>query len=293
MEKLATSTKHAAKDARKLSVQFMPTPIANLKPKDKVMRLGYIHAIGMLSVLFVFLASIYTSQEPYRFMSSNQALQRALFIPDLAEVESLNAHEIWRWLENVISRIGGHTVDKIEANCAYSKWRTQTVTIDGKDYEILDPTQKTAACLASNMAHISGEDEATYLAGSHQLISFGVFTKRSVPHAPVRGSLNAGSTLHEIPSDDVHSIDPAHDYKVADVCHVDVKPPSEDFNDTVCVLIDGFQDEIGSSVNWSGRVINGHYAFEPGSSATLFRDHHYQTAYPCYSYKNYTSAGGE
>jgi hypothetical protein len=253
----------------------------------------------MLSVLFVFLASIYTSQEPYRFMSSNLALQRALFIPDLTETKSLNAHGIWRWLERVISNIGGHTVDKIEANCAYSEFKEQVVNIDGTDYHLLDPSQRTASCLESNMDHIDGDEKATYLAGSHQLLSFGVFTKRSIPHEPVRGSINVGSHLHEIPSDDVHSIDPAHDHKVSDVCHVDVKPPTENFNDTVCILIDGFKDEVGSSVNWYGHVIkapwDGHkyYAFEPGSSATLFRDNHYQTVYPCYSYTNYTTSTGE
>ena len=297
-DQLASSTKGATNEVRKLSV-YLPTPTADLKPKEKVMRLGYIHALGMLSVLFVFLASIYTSQEPYRFMSSNLALQRALLIPDLVENKSLNSHEIWRWLETVISKVGGHTVDKIEANCAYGEFKEQVVNIDGKDYHLLDPTQRTASCPEANMKHIDGGHEATYLAGSHQLLSFGVFTKRSVAHGPVSGSINDGTQLHEIPSDDIHSIDPAHDHKVSEVCHVDVEPPSGDFNDTVCILIDGFKDEIGTSVNWPGRVITAswdgleYYAFEPGSSATLFRDRHYQTAYPCYSYSNYTTSTGE
>jgi hypothetical protein len=240
-----------AKDVVRMSA-FLPTPTADLKPKDAIKRLGYVHAFGMISVLFVFLAVIYTSQEPYRYMSSNLALQSSLKIPDLTENESLNAHEIWRWLEKVISDIGGHTIDKIEAMCAYSEFNIQTVSIDGKDYHFFDPTQKIKSCSEKNMAHIDGGEKATYLAGSHQLLSFGVFTKRSVPHAPVKGSMKEGSLLHEIPSDDVHSIDPAHDHKVSDVCHVDVKPPTGDFNDTVCVLIDGFKDKIGASLNWPG-----------------------------------------
>jgi hypothetical protein len=36
-----------------------------------------------------------------------------------------------------------------------------------------------------------------------------------------------------------------------------------------------------------------YFAFEPGSEATLFRDHNYQTVYPCYSYNNYTTSAGE
>lgn len=292
---IASSTK----EVRRRSVNMLPTPTADLKPKEKVKRLGWIHAFGMILVFFVFLSSIYTSQEPYRFMSSNLALQRALLIDDLKQNKSLNVHGIWRWLETVISQIGGHTVNNIEANCAYSEFKEQVVNIDGKDYNLLDPSRRTASCPEENMSHINGAEEPTYLAGSHQLLSFGVFTKRSIPHEPVRGSVNPGSHLHEIPSDDIHSIDPAHDHKVAELCHVDVKPPSGDFNDTICILIDGFKDKIGTSLNWPGHVIkspwDGHeyYAFESGSSATLFRNHHYETVYPCYSFKNYTTSTGE
>jgi len=260
------------------------------------MKLGYAHALGMILCLFVFLASIYTSQEPFRYLSSNLALRRALHLPELEE-KTLNRKEIWHWMTTTISEIGGHTVDKIEANCAYDKFKTQKVTIDGHDYNLLDPSQKMSSCSEENMEHIDGAEEVTYMAGSHQLLSFGVFTKRSVPHEPVKGSVKVGSHLHEIPSDDVHGIDPAHDHKVADVCHVAVTSPTDDFNnDTLCVLIDGFKDKIGTSVNWPGRVLRAggqsYYAFEEGSSATLFLDHHYQAVYPCYSYDNHTDSDG-
>jgi hypothetical protein len=306
---------------------FLPTPTAELKPKEVAKRLGAIQALGMISVLFVFLASIYTSQEPYRFRSSNLALQRALHIPELSATESLDIAGIWHWMKDVISRVGGDTVNSIAINCAYGD-NIQIVPVDGFDYEVVDPNHNSNSCSQENMKHIDGKDEVTYLAGSHQLLAFGVFTKRSVPHAPIEGSVRDTDTLLEIPSDDIHSIDPAHDHKVADVCHVDVKDPSGEFNDTICVLIDGFEDEIGTSLNWpginiiiyylypfcsfphdyyciicmmfcTGRVVksswDGHkyYAFEPGSSATLFRHHNYETAYPCYSYRNYTSATGE
>jgi hypothetical protein len=240
------------KKSEDLSVNYLPTPTADLKPKQKKKRLGYIHAFGMISVLFVFLATIYTSQEPYRYMSSNLALQRTLLIADLTANESLNAHEIWRWLETVISGIGGHTIDKIEINCAYSEFKEQTVEIDGTTYTLPDPAQRMSSCSSENMDHIDGTDKATYLAGGHQLLSFGVFTKRSVPHEPVRGSIHPGSQLHQIPSDGVHSIEPEHDYKVAELCHVDVPLPSGAFNDSVCLLVDAFEGTIGSTLRWPG-----------------------------------------
>lgn len=236
---------------KRASFIFIPT--ADLAPKDAKMKVGYVHALGMILCLFVFLASIYTSQEPFRYMSSNLALQKALHLSELKE-KALNRKEIWHWLSTIISEIGGHTVDKIEANCAYSKFKSQKVTIDGHDYDLLDPSQKISSCPEENMKHIDGAEEVTYMAGSHQLLSFGVFTKRSVPHEPIKGSVKVDSHLHEIPSDDVRGIDPAHDHKVADVCHVGVRSPTGGFNDTLCVLIDGFKDKIGTSVNWSGEL---------------------------------------
>jgi hypothetical protein len=185
-------------------------------------------------------------------MSSNLSLQRALYLPALADVKSLDANEIWRWLEKVISHIGGHTVDKIEANCAYSKYNMQTVSIDGKNYQLLDPTQRKNSCPEESMKHIDGGEKPTYLAGAHQLLSFGVFTKRSVPHGPIRGSVSSGNYVHEIPSDDIIDLNPVLDHKIAEVCSVAIKPPVGNFNHTICILSDGFNNTIGSSFDWPG-----------------------------------------
>lgn len=46
-----------------------------------------------------------------------------------------------------------------------------------------------------------------------------------------------------------------------------------------------------------GRVLHSHgqnyFAFEDGSSVSLFINNHYQTAYPCYSYDNHTESDGK
>ena len=49
-------------------------------------------------------------------------------------------------------------------------------------------------------------------------------------------------------------LDPARDHKVAEVCRVAVQPPSGDFNDTMCVLVDGFNNSVGSSFDWAGTI---------------------------------------
>jgi hypothetical protein len=220
---------------------------------------GYIHALVMLFCFAILLGTTYTEQQPYVYSSSHQALMIAIKQSEALSVATIE--DIWTWVLAVVSTTGGEGIDSINANCQYDVFNSQEVVIDGVSYTLGKPSYDTSACDENDISFVTGSMNEVYLTGNHQLLSFGLFTMRSVPQYPVQNSVkNAKKSLIKVRGTEVAPLDPLRDDKVVEVC---------DANWGKCLHRDGFNGDAGSTFNWQGRVVGDYYTFQEGSQAYM------------------------
>ena len=307
-------------DANKVRLKRMGSimRIRKMLAKDaasKKKRIGLFHSIVMGFCLMVLLMTILVTQEPYRFIRSNLALQRGVLLTRLQEDPDLNIDTLWEWFDAVSVEVGGHTHDEIVLNCGYSAYDTQTVEVDGKNYTMLKPGKLDSACAQSSLGYIDGTDDPLYLIGSHQLLATGAFTKRSNTNFPIAGSAASRESTLEVNSDKSEPLNPIKDNKVIEVCSVEISAPTGNSSSmtisppgpapvarrrslqgehvVTCVHKDGLAHAEapytpGATMNWEGEVITEdgeeYYAYHPDHIATIFEDETKEfTSYPpCY-----------
>jgi hypothetical protein len=246
--------------AKNESPTMAPTPTPTTTKKEKSSQMsGYLHAAVMLFCFGILLGTTYTEQQPYVYSSSHQALMVAIKQADALSVGTVA--DIWTWIDAVISSTGGDGVDSINANCQYDTFNSQEVVIDGMSYTLGKPSYDSTACDEQNIEFVTGSMSEVYLTGNHQLLSFGIFSMRSVPQYPVQNSVkNAQSSLIKVRSSESAPLNPLRDEKVVEMCDA---PWGR------CLHRDGFYGQAGSTFNWIGRVVDGYSAFQDGSSAYM------------------------
>ncbi|CAE7460485.1 unnamed protein product, partial [Symbiodinium microadriaticum] len=147
--------------------------------------------------------------------------------------------------------------------------------IDGVSYNLLNPALQTQACDVGNLHFIQGGLDEVYLTGNHMILTFGVFSDRSSPYFPVKGS---STKDFKVRSSLVKSLDPIRDDKVVEIC------ASQWTNK--CLYKDGFAGDPGTTFGWLGYRSGDEYIFENSSSAMLFTDGgENEFIYPCYAYE--------
>jgi hypothetical protein len=253
-------------------------PSTPLKPKRSQIS-GYFHALVMLFCFGILLGTTYTEQQPYVYSSSHQALMLAIKQSDALSVGTVE--DIWTWIDAVISSTGGDGVDSINANCQYDSFNSQEVVIDGVTYTLEKPSYQSNSCDENNMNFVIGSENEVYLTGNHQLLSFGIFSLRSVPQYPVQNSVRrAKKSQIKVRSSEVAPLNPVRDDKVVELCDA---PWGR------CLYRDGFDGEAGSTFNWIGREIDGYYAFQEGSSSFMILPPEVTypvTIQPCFTYRS-------
>jgi hypothetical protein len=210
---------------RMRSIMRVPKLAKDSASKKK--RVGLFHSIVMGFCLMVLLMTILVTQEPYRYIRSNLALQRGVLLTRLQEDPDLNIDTLWEWFDAIGVEIGGQTYQEIVLNCGYSAYDTQTVEVDGKNYTMLKPGKLDSACAQSSLGYIDGTDDPLYLIGSHQVLATGAFTKRSNTNFPIAGSAASTESTLEVNSDKSEPLNPIKDNKVIEVCSVEISAPAE------------------------------------------------------------------
>ena len=288
-------------------------------------RRGYLHAFVMLACLTVLLSVIYFSQEPYRYTVTSKAFQGKLHLSQLQEAEGggeLDRAEVWEWFDHLLEDLGGESTQSVQLNCAYDDKKSQLVRIDGVNYFLVDPASDESACPPTHLAYIEGAEDRVFLAGAHQVLSFGAFSTRSRLERPLAGSVISSQqtslTVAESGDADVGSLT---DDRVVSLCRVS----REALSDAFCIAEDAFLGSVGSTFAWKGErddnwltgfatcfydviasnllyiyfifhwhalageqvIADGdtYFAFEAGASAVLFVHelHNYTAVVPCYS----------
>lgn len=116
-----------------------------------------------------------------------------------------------------------------------------------------------------------------FLSGNNQILSFGMFMKRSYPKYSIKGS--SGENLLEISSHTPYQIPSArYDPKFLEVCYL----PDDNFKSYQCVLNDGVKDTPGSTLNWVGEENGEITAFNRTSESKLYFIGTIYTLLPCY-----------
>jgi hypothetical protein len=244
--------------------------------------------ITFLSLISL-LVTVYIQQQSYKFIDSNHGIQENLFISTSSsssqfdEITSLDL--IWNWIDKLIEKFAPSTMKDLNSNCDYLV-NQQTVVIDGLQYLLFDPTLQIQSCY-KNIFYIrsQGMRRKVYITGNNQILSFGMFMKRSYPKRSVHGS--SGEIPMIISSEETYQTPNArYDPKFIEICSIESKDDSNSASTSFsyrCVLNDGAQGEPGSTLNWSGEEINDVMAFQNDSQSYLYLKGHSSTLVPCYS----------
>ena len=139
-----------------------------------------------------------------------------LLVDDIQNIH--NVKDIWKWLEDLSSGIGGLTYDAVQANCGYNT-NTQQIFSDGIEYTVYDPTAQYQSC--ENIAHVAfkGEKRDVFLTGNNEVLSFGLFTQRSAQKKSTFWADGKGE-YENVVSDTVLSLSPTKDPKIIELCDV-------------------------------------------------------------------------
>jgi hypothetical protein len=246
------------------------------KPKKSQIS-GYLHAMVMLFCFGILLGTTYTEQQPYVYSGSHQALMIAVKESQALAVASVD--DVWTWIQDVVSGIGGEGIESINANCQYDTFNSQEVVIDGVTYTLGKPSYDTSSCDPEDISFVTGSMNEVYLTGNHQLLSFGIFSMRSVPQYPVKKSVkDARHSLLKVRSSQIQPLNPLSDDKIVEVC---------DANWGKCLHRDGFYGQAGSTFGWIGREVDNYYTFQEGSNAFMILPPAVArpvTVNPCYTY---------
>lgn len=234
--------------------------------------------IAIVTIFTLFLFVVYYERYPPKYYGSYDAISRALNF-SFAEKEVHNSDSFWAWFNTVITNVAGSTYKDVNIHCL--KERIQTVTINGVSFETADPRVNFDSCLDS-VDRINGWEKQLLLTGNHELLSFGIFTKRA-PFHKVHNRLYNGEYNAEWPlvDDDATvaqpgtgykdmylrsspraNLDSTNDPKVIQICDIS--------NNQVCVLSDGFNESVGSTLNWNGVILDNKLAFDVNSNAYIY-----------------------
>ena len=200
--------------------------------------------------------------------------------------------------------IGGNSITLIEEYCSPSKFNTQKIIVNNTEYTIVSPNPDFSVC--AKASYIAEKDSGkVYLTGNHQLMLFGVVTERSYPVYPDRHSVaeqyfnDTQASIPPVHSKNARDLNSIRDTKLLDICDIaysnvngsitensDEDPESIPIAYQQCVQGDGFEGDVGSTLQWPGKVVSNVYAYANSSYATirLTEDQPLQTLYPCYSY---------
>ena len=222
--------------------------INNAKDFETVkQRRGCLHALVMLLCLTVLLGVIYYSQEPYRYVVSTKAFKETLHLSALQEEEDLDVTDVWRWFDELLDELGGESTKSVKLNCAYDDKKSQKVRIDGVDYFLVDPANDESAC--TKIGYIDGADDGVYLAGVHEILSFGAFTTRSKLELPHRGSVESFErNLIAVPESEASPMDAFSDSRVVGLCDLVSSGGDVEY----CLAEDDFGGSTASTFGWIG-----------------------------------------
>jgi hypothetical protein len=240
--------------------------------------------ITFLSLISL-LVTVYVQQQSYQFIDSNRGIQENLFTSSsstsqLDEITSLDM--VWNWIDGLVERFAPSTIKDIDSNCDYQVNR-QTVVIDGIHYLLFDPTLQIQSCY-QNIFYVrsQGIKRKVYVTGNNQILSFGMFMKRSYPKYSVRGS--SGEIPMTISSEDTYETPNArYDPKFIEVCSIRSEGFPTSASSYRCVLSDGFQNEPGSTLDWVGEEMNSVMTFQNESKSYLYLKGHSSTLIPCHT----------
>jgi hypothetical protein len=213
------------------------------------------HASASFIALVLVLITLYAQNQSSRYTASFIGFRRALHYDDAKEASTFE--EVWQWFEKMTNSIAADTLGQINANCGYNKPNLQNVNIGGTEYKLFDPQFQFGPC--DNFQYLNDPNEKVYLSdtGNHELKTVGVFTGRST-------SVPSRNKEKLVQNNELAQVDAVTDDRILDIC--DETPWNRP-----CVLRDGFEDSLVSTLEWSGEVIDGYHAFNTGSFTRLLR----------------------
>jgi hypothetical protein len=232
---------------------------------ERKRRIGLLTAVAMLFAFSVVLGTVYVEHRGYHYTSSYVSLMAALQKEELVKINQ--SAEIWDWIDRVVTSIGGTSIDSVNANCAYSTFNTQIVTIDSKQYTLEYPFVQMQSCSENNLPFIQGSADEVYLIGNHQLLIFGLFSQRGGPRFPLKKAVkDAKHSQIKVRQSQSELLNPLVDDKIIELCRVSWTPEA---TPSFCVLKDAFESQAGTTLGWGGTKVQGSYAFTKGSSAFI------------------------
>lgn len=252
-----------------------------------------LNTIIMLFCYSILLSLVYVEQQSYIYTNSNQAIMLTIQKDNLQLINK--STEIWIWISEIITSIGGKAIKSINTNCQYDKYSSQTVQINNKQYTLEYPYLQTDSCSSGNIDFVSGSSDEVYLIGNHQLLAFGLFTERGGPRYPIKNSINHyKKSRMKVRKSHSERLNPLIDDKIIEVCKVNWTSPTlssstSSLTTNYCVSQDAFGNDAGTTLSWNGIKIYDKYAFDDGSSAILISQDLSNdpiTLYPCYTYRD-------
>jgi hypothetical protein len=265
--------------------------LRNLEEKRR--RFGFLSALMMLFCFGIVLGTIYVEHRPFQYTQSYSSLMNILQKEIILNIN--NSNQIWPWLDQVITSVGGKAISSVNANCAYSNFNSQIVTINSKQYTLEYPYIHMESCSEENLDFIQGSSDEVYLIGNHQLLVFGLFSQRGTPRKPLHKSVKDNKkSLIEVRRGQSGQLDPLSDEKIVEICRVNwtqtVETATTDSTEvSYCLLKDAFENHFGSTFDWSGMEVEGQLAYEEGSSAFVVSSELSSGPIhllPCYSYRD-------
>jgi hypothetical protein len=237
--------------------------------------------------LISLLATVYLQQQTYKFIDSNRGIQNGLFVSsDLPAVTSLDM--IWSWIDKIIENSAIATMNDINSNCYYPV-NQQTILINGLNYTLYDPRHQIQSC-TQNIFFIqsNGLQRKVQIKGNNQILSFGMFMKRSYPRESMKGAAGDSSPVVIATDETYQSPNAKYDPKFIEVCSV------RQSSSVRCVLKDGLKGQPGSTLQWTGKEIERtRMAFDSNSRAFLYLKGSNYTLVPCYTTPSASSHAAE
>jgi hypothetical protein len=259
--------------------------LRNLEEKRR--RFGFLNALVMLFCFSIVLGTVYVEHQPYHYTQSYSSLMNILQKENILKINQ--STQIWTWLDQVLTSIGGKAISSVNANCAYDHFNSQIVRINSRQYTLEYPFLHMESCSEDSIDFIQGSSEEVYLIGNHQLLVFGLFSQRGTPRVPVKKSVkDHRKSLIEVRKDQSGQLDPLNDEKIVEICRVNWTQAATQ-ETSYCLLKDAFKNRFGSTLDWDGMLVEGEYAYEDGSSAFVVSSELSSTPIqllPCYSYRD-------
>ena len=211
---------------------------------------------GFITFVIV-LVSIFFHSQPYKYYESTSTIYNSLNIDGANEAKTIDDIKNWIYgLRELMAPISSYA---IEVNCA-----TSSDDSNCKHHSLIKDEFSTQTVTTGN--------------GYYEVIQFSIFVQRGempVYQDDIFDDPKTSLSKTKSNSDGSTSEDP----DVITVMHIDEK--------YVCVLIDGFKGELGSTLNWDGVYLHELYLFDLDSVAYIHMPHEKWVSYrPCFSFNN-------